>query len=145
MAGLTKLFVVLLFVMAASNASAQTAGCMASDPDTVCTAQGAVRGFTEGDMLAFKGIPYARPPVGPLRWKPPEVADAWSGVRDGSRFGAICPQLIGQEVRGEEDCLTLNVWRPLAKPAQPLPVMVWLTVPDSLPQASMAFQVLVRV
>src|SRR5947209_1861953 len=113
--------------MAASNASAQTAGCMASDPDTVCTAQGAVRGFTEGDMLAFKGIPYARPPVGPLRWKPPEVADAWSGVRDGSRFGAICPQLIGQEVRGEEDCLTLNVWRPLAKPAQPLPVMVWLT------------------
>ena len=44
-------------------------------------------------------------------------------MRDGSRFGAICPQIIGQEVKGDEDCLTLNVWRPRAKPAQKLPVM----------------------
>jgi len=77
--------------------------------------------------VAFKGIPYARPPVGPLRWKPPQAAEAWSGVRDGSRFGAICPQIIGQEVKGDEDCLTINVWRPREKPVQALPVMVWLT------------------
>src|SRR5712671_1675809 len=78
-------------------------------------------------MLAFKGIPYARPPVGPLRWKPTEAAEGWSGVRDGSRFGAICPQIIGQEIKGDEDCLTVNVWRPRVKPAQAQPVMVWLT------------------
>jgi para-nitrobenzyl esterase len=96
-------------------------------PDIACTLQGAVRGVVDGDMLAFKGIPYARPPIGPLRWKPTEVAEAWSGVRDGSRFGAICPQIVGKEVKGDEDCLTVNVWRPRVKPALPLPVMVWLT------------------
>src|SRR5450432_3354678 len=122
-----KALAVFLFAVAASAASAQTPNCSPGDPDVACTLQGAVRGVVEGDMLAFKGIPYARPPVGPLRWKPTEPAEAWSGVRDGSRFGAICPQIIGQEVKGEEDCLTVNVWRPRVKPAQPLPVMVWLT------------------
>ena len=48
-------------------------------------------------------------------------------MRDGSRFGAICPQIIGQEIKGDEDCLTVNAWRPRVKPAQALPVMVWLT------------------
>jgi para-nitrobenzyl esterase len=117
-----------LFLLAgvASAASAQAPNCTPGD-DVACTVQGAVRGVAEGDMLAFKGIPYARPPVGPLRWKPTETAEAWSGVRDGSRFGAICPQIVGPDVKGEEDCLTVNVWRPRLKPAQPLPVMVWLT------------------
>jgi para-nitrobenzyl esterase len=123
---LTKLLA-LFFAVSASTAAAQVPSCSANDPDVACTVQGAVRGVVEGDMLAFKGIPYARSPVGPLRWKPTEVAESWSGERDGSRFGAICPQIIGQEVRGEEDCLNLNVWRPRVKPAQPLPVMVWLT------------------
>jgi para-nitrobenzyl esterase len=116
-----------LFAVAASSASAQAPGCTTDDPDIACTQQGAVRGVVEADILAFKGIPYARPPVGPLRWKPTEAAEAWSGVRDGGRFGAICPQIVGQEIKGEEDCLTVNVWRPRVKPAQPLPVMVWLT------------------
>ena len=127
MAHLTRPFVLFLFAVTASTASAQAPGCTANDPDIACTMQGAVRGVVEGDMLAFKGIPYARPPVGQLRWKPTEAAEGWSGVRDGSRFGAICPQIIGQEVKGDEDCLTVNVWRPRVKPAQPLPVMVWLT------------------
>ena len=113
--------------MTASTASAQAPGCIANDPDIACTLQGAVSGVVEGDMLAFKGIPYARPPLGQLRWKPTEAAEGWSGVRDGSHFGPICPQIIGQEVKGDEDCLTVNVWRPRVKPSQPLPVMVWLT------------------
>jgi para-nitrobenzyl esterase len=121
------LLAVFLFAVTASTASAQTPACGTDDPDIACTTQGPVRGVVEGDMVAFKGIPYARPPVGPLRWKPTEAAEAWSGVRDGGRFGPICPQIIGQEVKGEEDCLSVNVWRPRAKPAQPLPVMVWLT------------------
>ncbi len=127
MAHLTRLLALSLFAATASTASAQVPGCGANDPDVACTRQGGVRGIVEGDMLAFKGIPYARPPVGPLRWKPTEAAEGWSGVRDGSRFGAICPQIIGREVKGDEDCLTLNVWRPRVKPAQALPVMVWLT------------------
>src|SRR5262249_56177934 len=81
----------------------------------------------EGEMLAFKGIPYARPPVGALRWRPTEGAEPWQGVRDGSRYGSMCPQIIGKEVKGEEDCLFINVWRPREIPTQPLPVMVWLT------------------
>lgn len=123
----TRLLALFLFAATASTASAQVPGCTANDPDVACTPQGAVRGVVEGDMLAFKGIPYARPPVGALRWKPTEAAEGWSGVRDGSHFGPICPQIIGQEIKGDEDCLTVNVWRPRVKPAQALPVMVWLT------------------
>jgi para-nitrobenzyl esterase len=127
MAHFTRPLALFLFAVTASSASAQVPGCTADDPDIACTSQGAVRGVVEGDMLAFKGIPYARPPVGPLRWKPTEAAEGWSGVRDGGRFGPICPQIIGQDVKGDEDCLTVNVWRPRVKPSQPLPVMVWLT------------------
>jgi para-nitrobenzyl esterase len=123
----TTIFALFLLAVIPATASAQTPSCAANEPDIACTQQGAVRGVVEGDMLAFKGIPYARPPVGPLRWKPTEAAESWSGVRDGSRFGAICPQISGQEVKGDEDCLTINVWRPRVRPSQALPVMVWLT------------------
>ena len=70
MAHLTRLFVLFLFAVTASTASAQAPGCTANDPDIACTMQGAVSGVVEGNMLAFKGIPYARSPVGQLRWKP---------------------------------------------------------------------------
>lgn len=101
----------------------------AASPDAlqVCTQQGAVRGLAENGMLAFKGIPYAAPPVGARRWQPPAPPLSWEGVRDASRFGAICPQLAGDQLLGDEDCLTLNVWTPAPRPAQPLPVMVFLT------------------
>jgi para-nitrobenzyl esterase len=108
-------------------ASKLAANCSESGSDIVCTEQGSVRGVVEGEMLAFKGIPYARPPVRALRWRPPEPAEPWQGVRDGSRYGSMCPQIIGKEVKGEEDCLFINIWRPREKPVQPLPVMVWLT------------------
>ena len=88
MAHFTKLLALFLFAVIASTASAQVPGCTADDPDVACILQGAVRGVVEGDMLAFKGIPYARPPVGPLRWKPTEAAEGWSGVRDGRRSRA---------------------------------------------------------
>ena len=91
-----------------------SATCAASGSDIVCTEQGAVRGVVEGEMLAFKGIPYARPPIGAQRWRPPDVAEPWHGVRDGRRYGSMCPQIIGKDVKGEEDCLFINVWRPEA-------------------------------
>lgn len=111
----------------ASSGPSPRPACAATGPDVVCTAQGAVRGVAENGALAFKGLPFAQPPVGALRWQPPAAPAAWPGVRDGSRFGAICPQLAGNDVVGDEDCLTLNVWKPQMPSARPLPVMVFLT------------------
>src|SRR6516165_10377752 len=108
-------------------AAAQPTSCTVSEADAVCTEQGPVRGVPEGEMLAFKGIPYAKPPIGTLWWKPPEAPARWDGTRDGSLVGAMCPQLAGKKVKGEEDCLYLNIWRPSEIPGRPLPVMVWLT------------------
>jgi para-nitrobenzyl esterase len=113
--------------LAPASPAAHAAGCASEAPEVICTGEGAVRGVVEGEMLAFKGIPYARPPVEALRWRPTEPALPWEGVRDASQFGPMCPQLVGKEVKGEEDCLTINVWRPSKKPGELLPVMVWLT------------------
>jgi para-nitrobenzyl esterase len=116
-------FTVLAVAMLPKTAKA--AECVSAD-DVACTDKGAVRGFKEGDTLAFKGIPYAKPPVGALRWRAPQPADAWTGTRDASHFAEMCPQIIGKQVVGSEDCLYVNVSRPLKKPAHLLPVMVWL-------------------
>lgn len=85
MAHFTKPLALFLLAVSASATSAQAPIC--TDPNIACTQQGAVRGVIEGDMLAFKGIPYARPPIGRLRWRPTEAVEAWSGVRDASQFG----------------------------------------------------------
>lgn len=96
---------------------------------------GELVGVREGNIVSFKGIPYAEPPVGPLRWQPPERPTPWNARRDANAFGAICPQpalpaaAAGQGIRGgtgkqSEDCLTLNVWAPSG--AKNLPVMVWI-------------------
>lgn len=79
----------------------------------------------------FKGIPYAAPPVGSLRWKPPQPMAAWSGVRKADHFGPRCMQrpLFGDMVfRSDgmsEDCLYLNVWRPAHSAGKKLPVLVY--------------------
>ena len=117
----------LLAGCASTRTPADGNACPGGGPGIACTMQGAVRGAPEGGTLAFKGIPYAAPPVGARRWAPPEPPQPWTGVRDGRRFGPICPQLAGAQVVGEEDCLTLNVWTPATPPARPLPVMVFLT------------------
>ncbi len=119
---------VLALVVAALFSTVATAEILACtvSPDVACTEQGAVRGVVQGETMAFKGIPYAAPPVGSLRWKPPTPPARWDGTRDASRFGAICPQIVGGEVKGNEDCLYINVWRSREKADRPLPVMVWL-------------------
>jgi para-nitrobenzyl esterase len=104
------------------------AGCdVPEGPDVVCTEEGAVRGVVEGKTTAFKGIPYAKPPVGSLRWRPPQGGVQWEGIRDGDKFGPICPQIIAGKVAGSEDCLTLNVWRSREPRTTLVPVMVWVT------------------
>ncbi len=109
---------------------------MANQMTTTKTTHGDVKGVEKLGCLQFRGIPFAAPPVGKLRWQPPQPADKWDGVRDATDYGAICPQNVGtMEAMGgvgraamppmSEDCLTLNVWTPAADDAL-RPVMVWI-------------------
>ena len=82
--------------------------------------------------MAFLGIPYAAPPKGDLRWKPPEPSQAWSGVRDATMFGNACAQMGSEGMRGAEDCLTLNVWTPDTASDAMLPVMFFLHAGDNV-------------
>ncbi|GGD47467.1 carboxylesterase family protein [Erythrobacter arachoides] len=108
----------------------------------VRTAGGLVRGVASGavdGITVFRGIPFAAPPVGPLRWEMPRPAPGWQGVRDASEWGDNCVQnpapqrfpvnsatdLPGSPAMSE-DCLTLNIWTPAVSGEERLPVMVWV-------------------
>lgn len=105
-----------------------------SNPLVVKTDKGKLRGaLTEdGKVRAFKGIPYAAPPVGQLRWQAPQPAAKWKGVRDATTFGSRCMQapiyedMVFRDPGPSEDCLTLNVWTPANAKKSALPVMVWI-------------------
>lgn len=94
--------------------------------DQVRIGQGALKGSIEGEVAIFKGIPYAAPPVGDLRWRAPRAAAGWTGVREATSYGPACMQPNQPTAAVSEDCLTLNVWTPAARPEKPLPVMVWI-------------------
>ena len=107
---------------------------VAPDP-VVTTGQGPLRGRMIGGagnaaaVHAFKGVPYAAPPVGALRWRPPQPPAPWTGVRDAIEFGPDLPQAPNPRMRGprtSEDCLYLNVWAPAGAAPGSLPVMVWI-------------------
>jgi para-nitrobenzyl esterase len=94
---------------------------------------GKVRGMIEDGLRAYRGIPFAKPPVGPLRWRAPEPLPRWDGVREATAFGPACfqpkPQLSGiytpvAPLPMSEDCLTLNVWAP--RDAKNAPVFFWI-------------------
>ena len=115
---------------AAPAASASTfGGRSAAGGPVTGTANGPVRGLANGAVNEFLGIPYAAPPVGALRWQPPQPATSWSGVRDATQFAPHCPQLatpFGQ-ASTSEDCLFLNVFTPRHMQAgSHFPVMVWI-------------------
>ncbi|MGH7076420.1 MAG: carboxylesterase/lipase family protein [Stellaceae bacterium] len=102
---------------------------------TVRTESGEVAGLAgPGGIRIWKGVPFAAPPVGELRWRPPALPMPWSGVREAAAFGPDCPQPAppGGGASGSrashqsEDCLHLNIWAPPARPGESLPVMVWL-------------------
>jgi para-nitrobenzyl esterase len=100
-------------------------------PTTVRTESGQLAGAVSDGVLSFKGVPFAQPPVGKLRWRPPQPAARWTGVRPATAYGHDCMQkpfpsdAAPLGTAPSEDCLVLNVWRP-AGAAGKLPVMVWI-------------------
>ena len=121
-----------VLIVAAAAVLALTRPTTAAGPsDQVRVDAGALKGATDDGVLSFKGIPYAAPPVGNLRWKPPQPVTPWTGVRPATAYGSDCMQLpfpgdaapLGTPPA--EDCLVVNVWRP-ADASTKLPVMVWI-------------------
>ena len=109
------------------------AGLMMSRPvagqDPVRLESGQVRGSREGDLVIYRGIPYAAPPTDSLRWKPPRAPAPWTGVREATSFGLPCPQPKWGPLtfvkEWSEDCLTANVWTPVAAASlQPVLVVI---------------------
>ncbi|XP_063220696.1 esterase E4-like isoform X2 [Bacillus rossius redtenbacheri] len=130
----------LCFIATLSNVQDNTTAPAAQrdrgdDCPVVSVAQGYLRGRkvtseqTGGVFYSFQGVPYARPPVGDLRFQAPREAQSWRGVRDATVEGSICPQYDNGPIRGSEDCLFINVYTPKlprARRAGLLPVMVWV-------------------
>ena len=100
--------------------------------DHVTLDTGLLQGATANGVTSFKGIPFAQPPVGELRWRPPQPVEAWSGTRNATAYGADCMQepfpgdAAPLGVTSAEDCLYVNVWTPANRGSQKLPVMVWI-------------------
>ena len=121
--------------LALAGAFALSACASIPAPDSsglVETTSGALQGSPEGNAIVFRGVPYAQPPVGELRWRAPEPA-RWDGVRVADSFGPACLQPVNEDGSPNyggyagpvsEDCLTLNIWAPQG--ATNAPVMVWL-------------------
>jgi para-nitrobenzyl esterase len=104
--------------------AAGTAGAAIDEPVHIDTGKISGAGTASPDVRVFKGIPYAAPPVGNLRWRAPQPAADWEGTRPGDTFGPVCMQ--GGNQKMSEDCLYLNVWTAAKAAGEKRPVMFWI-------------------
>jgi para-nitrobenzyl esterase len=124
-------FLTMAITTALLTAAAFFTHAATSDPVAEVSG-GAIRGLSiPGGGATFKGVPYARPPTGDLRWRAPQPVQPWTAIVDAADFGPACTQRIAdwneQEAQGnQEDCLYLNVWTPEWPARSPKAVMVWL-------------------
>jgi para-nitrobenzyl esterase len=112
-------------------AAAQVAGVSVAVGQQAWTESGAISGIRESGLSVYKGVPFAAPPVGDLRWRPPAPVTPWTGTRETNAFASACMQ-TGVSMPGEtppsvsEDCLYLNIWTPAKSAQERLPVIVWI-------------------
>lgn len=126
-----KYFVTALVVFAGFTIAGTNAQTTKLQAEVIETTAGPVQGTEEGAVAIYKGIPFARPPVGDLRWREPQPPMPWSGIRSADRFPPACPQhgSYPKDAPPEatsEDCLYLNIWKPLGAAEERLPVMLWI-------------------
>jgi len=119
---------IMILVLSAGISSTQCVAMEQKNLEVVKLDSGLISGLLQGGTWTYLGIPYAKPPVGDLRWKLPEAPKAWSGIRRCTKYGPSCPQPQTEASVGRmaEDCLYLNVWTPAKEPSDKLPVMVWI-------------------
>jgi para-nitrobenzyl esterase len=112
----------------ATPVASPAAAVVGGDPFTLRTPQGVVHGTPVASTRAFLGVPFAAPPVGPLRWRAPQPAAHWATTLQAAHLSSPCPQIIPvvNSYEGSEDCLYANVYAPGQVPAAPRPVLVWI-------------------
>jgi para-nitrobenzyl esterase len=129
---LFSLVILVALLLTGITSFAQGSGGL---PQNITIESGKISGQALGgnkDVMAFKGIPYAKAPVGSLRWKPPEKVEAWEGIRESTAYGPVCVQpdvLLAWGVKfgkQSEDCLSLNVWTAAKSADDRRPVMMWI-------------------
>lgn len=119
----------VILLASAIAAGSLSLAAAAAAPAPVHLRNGWVQGTTEEGLTVYKGIPFAAPPLGSLRWRPPQPVANWSGTLHADHFSPTCMQTIESwmgPLHTSEDCLYLNVWSPAKSPEAKLPVMVWI-------------------
>jgi para-nitrobenzyl esterase len=126
--GILVICLIVGFSVLAGCAQKGTAPGIVNESGVVKTDSGYVSGINQGGLQVFTGIPFASPPTGDLRWRPPAPVQPWSGVKETSMFSPACPQPPAADptLNMSEDCLYLNVWTPAKSADEKLPVMVFL-------------------
>ncbi|RZK40171.1 MAG: carboxylesterase family protein [Pedobacter sp.] len=128
-----KKYTTLLFILFSAGLSFAQTGIVKNNETLVTLKEGKIMGtIVSSNVVAFKGIPYAEPPIGELRWRSPVPKKKWNGIKNAIAFGSRSPQrntyddMVFRSTEESEDCLYLNVWKPQIVDGNSLPVVVYI-------------------